>query len=565
MVQATVGGNGDTLRRAAKVRLRWLVAAHASLAMLPAVNRLLPWETRYLGEGGQLFDWALKGLLLAQLTLVAFWVGLGTNRIGWRISAAAVSCVYLAFWQTIGGCAPRLIQFGLGPGRSPEDVSRLSWDAFPQNVMHSAGAIGIFCAIFAAAFLIVRRWFNELEWMAGAQGIVRDRAIQYAGFAMLAMTVNVALPCIARREMNLADPLGWHADASTACVAFPFNAMCAVWATLVAGRIRWRVLLAFLLAASTAVSIWTGGYSAWFGAGLPYGATIGAWRVLRWVIVSLLPLVILIGSLLTVRTCGFFLARHVAIRRQFALRELLAAFTLGCAALAFVVVPAEKQRRAVAALEIAGGSVKYRQNLWEPDETFWRMFPANGLRRLLPRDHYDEVESVTLDYAEITDPTLVHLRVLSDLQSLSLNGNPITDVALSHMRGLKRLEGLNLFECPITDGGLANLRELTQLQYLDLSYTEITDAGMIELESLTKIKELQLSGTQITDAGLARLFRATTLEGLSLRNTLITDAGLRHLERLTRLHELRLEGCLATEAGVARLREVLPKASVSGP
>ena len=68
--------------------------------MLPAAIGYFPDPIRHF-SGGFLLGSALEGLLLAQLTLLAFWVGLGRGRIVWRFVGVAVGCVYLAVWPTM--------------------------------------------------------------------------------------------------------------------------------------------------------------------------------------------------------------------------------------------------------------------------------------------------------------------------------------------------------------------------------------------------------------------------------------------------------------------------------
>lgn len=566
MVHAGVGEDGGNLRRRAKVRLRWLVAAHAALATLPAASDYFPGWIGYYCDGA-LLSRALEGLLLAQVMLLAFWAGLGGGRLLWRLAGAALGCVYLAIWPAIGSSIPTsggsLLRLFPGDGRH--------WADFPQTLFHSAGAIGLFVAVFAAAFFMVRRRLNELQWQPEADRRPRGGAIQYVLLSVVAVTVLVALFFIARHTANanraanrgviLNGPISWEGASKLACVTFQVSTIYVVWAALGAGRICRRVVLSFVFAALTEIAIWFGGYLAWRGYALTYGIRIHWWNVLRWVSVSLLPVAILAATLLAVRACGYRLVRHAATRRQFTLRELLAALTLACAALAFVIVPAERQRRAVAALETARGSVEYG----ETGETLWEFWPACSLRDSLPRDYFDCVIKLSFDSQEATDALLVHLPALMDLEELSLWGYDITDAGLIHLRGLRRLRYLDLDGNPISDAGLAHLRGLAHLEELSLNGAEVTDAGLAHLKELPNLHFLWLSCPAVTDEGLAHLQGLTTLEGLGLENTRVTDAGLRRLEGLTGLRELLLYRTEVTEAGISRLHGALPNVDIYGP
>lgn len=552
MVHAGVGEDGDALLRRAKVRLRWLVAAHAAIATLPAASGYFP-------EGIRNFflSRTLEGLLLAQVMLLAFWVGLGRGRVIWRVAAAALGCVYIAIWPTIGSIFP-LRHMGGGGARFPGEGRR--WEDFPQTVCHYACAIGIFVAVFTAGFFIVRRWLNKLEWSPEAQNAPRGGASRYVALSGLAVTTSAVLLFIARHRATLNGPFNnWGAGSEYTWIAFPVSTTCVVCATLGAGRTRWRVLLAFLLAASMALSIWIGEVWANYAALRYYGAFDWC-SIPRCVMRSLLPVAIFAATLLGVRACGYRLVRRMATRRQFTLRELLAALTLACAGLA-VVVPAERQQDAVAAIKAAGGRVEYA----ETGETLWEFWPAYYLRDWLPRDYFDGVVKVSLDEQEAADELLAHLPGLKDLDELSLWGNHITGAGLIHLRGLRRLRYLDLDGNPISDAGLAHLRGLAHLEELSLSSAEITDAGLAHLKELSNLHWLGLNCPAVTDEGLAHLQGLTILKGLSLENARVTDAGLRRLEGLTGLRELSLYGTEVTEPGVSRLREALPNVHIHGP
>ncbi len=191
---------------------------------------------------------------------------------------------------------------------------------------------------------------------------------------------------------------------------------------------------------------------------------------------------------------------------QFSLATMLAVVTVLCMGLSLVVVPAERQRRAVAAIEALGGRVQYVK----PDQKATEAFPRPFLRRWLPRDYLDKVQDVDLLYVEDEelDAGLAHLHSLTALHGLSLMGTQITDAGLAHLQALTGLQTLDLRHTQITGAGLAHLQGLTGLQELDLGDTEVTDAGLAQLHALTGLQQVSLKGTQVTDAGLAQLRKA---------------------------------------------------------
>jgi hypothetical protein len=229
---------------------------------------------------------------------------------------------------------------------------------------------------------------------------------------------------------------------------------------------------------------------------------------------------------------------------QFSLRTGFLLVTLLCVGLSMWCIPAERQRRAVAAIKKLGGNVGYV----EPAAS--KALPRT-LRRWLPPEYFDGIESVFLDEKNVMDAGLAHLRGLTGLQQLHLSRSQVTDAGLAHLHALADLQTLSLDGTQVTDAGLAHLQGLTGLQVLYLDYTQVTDAGLAHLQGLTALHRLGLSATQVTDAGMVHLQRMTGLRWLSLDSTQVTDAGLAHLQGLMGLQQLNLNDTQVRDAGLA--------------
>jgi hypothetical protein len=213
---------------------------------------------------------------------------------------------------------------------------------------------------------------------------------------------------------------------------------------------------------------------------------------------------------------------------QVSLRTVLVLVTLLCIALSMWVVPAERQRRAVAAIEKLGGHVSYAAHNQAPGEASL----VSLLQRNLPKDYFDHVESVDLNSTRVTDAELAHLKGLTSLQQLFLDETQVTDAGLAHLEGLRGLQRLNVIHTKITDAGLVYLQGMTNLKWLDLSRsTELADAGLVNLQGMTNLQLLSLSGSRVTDAGLAHLQGLRGLQHLILLRTKVTSAGLSELRR----------------------------------
>jgi hypothetical protein len=164
---------------------------------------------------------------------------------------------------------------------------------------------------------------------------------------------------------------------------------------------------------------------------------------------------------------------------QVSLRTVLVLVTLLCVVLGLWIVPAERQRRAVAAMEEFGGRVEYEG-----------YDPKGFLRRWLPKDYFDGVREV--HFYRQTEPGLVH-------------ENQVTNTGLAHLQGLTGVQGVGLNSTQVTDGGLAHLQRLASLKGLWLNDTQVTDDGLMYLKRLTRLQWLNLFSTQVTDAGVAQL------------------------------------------------------------
>jgi hypothetical protein len=220
-----------------------------------------------------------------------------------------------------------------------------------------------------------------------------------------------------------------------------------------------------------------------------------------------------------------------------------------CLRLSWWVIAAERQRRAVAAIEEFGGNVDYFQNYNQAMGV-----PLALLRRWLPPVYSCEVGYARLDKTQITDAGLAHLQRLTGLHILYLWNTQITDKGLTHLQGLTGLDTLYLQNTHVTGAGLADLQGLTNLRALHLDGTQVTDPGLAYLQRLTRLQRLNLNGTQVTDAGLVHLKGLKALQGLYLWKAQVSGAGLVHLRGLKCLQELSLEDTPVTDAGLSNLQ-----------
>ena len=263
---------------------------------------------------------------------------------------------------------------------------------------------------------------------------------------------------------------------------------------------------------------------------------------------------------------------------RISVRGLIVAVLVLGGGLGWVVNRARVHREAVAAIERAGGSVKYEWDFagWqfnsggEPAWLKWLLKNAgpNYVAHIevadLTRGATDEnvrpvaglksLETLILRKAKITGPGLAPVAGLAELRKLAIYDSQIGAGGMQHLTRLSRLEELLLFGTRFGDEELIHMKSLPSLNVLALGGTAITDAGLAHLEGLTNLAQLALDRTKITDAGLEHLKGLAHLTFLGLDRTGISGAGLAHLHSLTELGWLELTGTNVGDAELAHLR-----------
>jgi hypothetical protein len=180
---------------------------------------------------------------------------------------------------------------------------------------------------------------------------------------------------------------------------------------------------------------------------------------------------------------------------QYRLRTLLIATTLLCLWLGWKVHQADRQRRAVAAIQVAAGWVKYDYE----SEDYHERSVTKWLRESLGPDYVHSVVSVGLrEGTSLLDGQMIHRRVTRDA----------LDTVLRELPNLPKLQAAHFFMAPVEDDHLQAMSQLSRLETLEILFGRISDAGLRHLERLTNLRHLDLDYTPITQAGIDRLQRA---------------------------------------------------------
>ncbi len=189
----------------------------------------------------------------------------------------------------------------------------------------------------------------------------------------------------------------------------------------------------------------------------------------------------------------------------------------------------------MAAIEHAGGLVFYDFDApgASPRNTLsgWKKW----IGEWFGNDYVGHVDSVQLsacgkqaDWQRAVD----RLGDLDQARFINLTGTSVTDDVLAQLDGMNCLEELLLQYAQISDSGLAHVRNLRSLRTLWISGPGTGDERLRHLSGLTNLKRLMLPWrTGITDAGLAHLKGLTNLSLLNLTGTSVSDAGVKELQQ----------------------------------
>jgi Leucine Rich repeat len=234
------------------------------------------------------------------------------------------------------------------------------------------------------------------------------------------------------------------------------------------------------------------------------------------------------------------------------LRVAMVAVLIVGLGLGWIVNQARTRHAAVAAIDRAGGGIRYDwQNradglfIEEPKDHPW-------LRRQLGPDYFDRIMYVNFS-GNAADALMSQVGRLTSLEELDLSGSDVTDAGIAHLSGLVNLRSLALNDTKATSASFASLTRMKDLGDLSFYGIRCDDGALARLGQLTALQVLRLSNCPITDAGMVHIEKLQELQVIGLTGTAIGDAGISHLEKCLKLQGVFLDGTKVTRNGVARL------------
>jgi hypothetical protein len=286
-------------------RIKLLIAAHlcANVASMVAAAQV-PLEVTYLPA-----IWACLSVPMAQIMLLGFAVGMGSRRFRSGIVILLLGAVALAATAVL----PSLMRYGA-------NVASVEGTAAYVQALSGIPIYGIGIGLVALVFLSIRRWGASM-WLFPPGQFPTQRRFQFTIFQILLFmsVAAVLLSCgrylyFARTEVRRGaddSPVFFILLNVFVLSLFALNIVSAVWAALGQNRPLWRVAVVVLT--STAL----GAAMALVVSFVPQGP---AWQ--RWLLtmmpltMSLLPTLLILATLLVVRSCGYRLVPLRELKRM---------------------------------------------------------------------------------------------------------------------------------------------------------------------------------------------------------------------------------------------------------
>jgi serine/threonine protein kinase/Leucine-rich repeat (LRR) protein len=210
----------------------------------------------------------------------------------------------------------------------------------------------------------------------------------------------------------------------------------------------------------------------------------------------------------------------------------------------------------------------------------------DGLAELASSDALTRLELWNMP--QITEPATAQIAAVPNLNQLVLKSTGIHGPGLErlHDKGLRgfyignkqldrdmleqyilpfgTLNTLDLAGTAITDEDVSLLLQMNLTNTLHLGWNHnITGPGLVHIADMPGVTRLNLDASGVTDEGLENLREAVQLERLIVRQTALSDESVETIAGLPNLNQVWLSDTNFTSEGLARLRELLPGATIT--
>lgn len=275
----------------AQSRIRWLVAVHLVLAAAPLLILLVPTTNSYFMYFIPLM-WVLISIPFGSMLTASIWIGLGKARWPWRLFFGLLACFYVAIWFDLY-----------------EPSTSSGSRHFADYLMNYLETVTGLCSMVlpaGCAFMIVARWFElkvSDQSTPPAKSGIRFSLLQILllmSAVAIVLSLMHAVRSSAGNEQRPESTAHEVADYAFLIVIEFINSALAVGAALKPGKFVGRVamvlLVSFVLGAAIALGM---------------GQDEASWWLFACsMLIAIVPTLVVVLSLLVVRSCGYRLVRR---------------------------------------------------------------------------------------------------------------------------------------------------------------------------------------------------------------------------------------------------------------
>jgi len=267
-------------------RIRWLIFAHAVIGAAPLLGLGIQFSMQMLP-----LLWILTSLPLGSAMTLSIWLGLGRTRLLWRAGIGLAAIFYLSAFSFIA-------DFTQGPPDQPISEQVMAY-------LSATGEIGILLFMLSGTFWLIGRRF-EFARMNSDRIAGRGRLLQFSVRQVLVVMSSISVVLSLFRAARAAtghEPSAWETIAiySFLFVTFLITTACVAFAALGAGEVKRNVamvvVVAILLGVATAIAMQNQISNWWI-----FGGSM---------LIVITPMIVVLVSMLVVRSCGFRLVPRV--------------------------------------------------------------------------------------------------------------------------------------------------------------------------------------------------------------------------------------------------------------
>lgn len=268
-------------------RIKWLIVVQMIVGISPIASLLLP-HSMWIWIIPSLY--AFMGLSIAQLMLLSLWVVNGSNKWNVRLSGALGGTAYVTIWPALG-----------------QQMSRYNESSFIVTFLFNLAYYAPFVLLSLGAFIVMQRKGIKLVHTSDVIGQVAPLHLKYSTLHLLVI-MSICSLVLGLVKVSQADEqtAGFNMLAVASVyvlmwVVFLINSICAAWAALYLNSPWSRITIAIGISATlgTAVARPLGIDS------LPLWNVIALHRVMTCSLFTMVFTIVVIVSLLVVRSCGY--------------------------------------------------------------------------------------------------------------------------------------------------------------------------------------------------------------------------------------------------------------------